>query len=77
MLNDRGQSDVHIFKQIMTDAAERVLVNMPTGRLRSIFETKLEEAMFFGTKAFASKPGNFKEIVSYSKKGAEVTNVTG
>jgi hypothetical protein len=73
-LNDRGMAEVHMFKQTMTDAIERILPNMPDGRLKSIFVTKMEEGVFFGTKAIAAKEGNFTHITDYSSKGAEVTN---
>jgi hypothetical protein len=64
-LNDQGFAQVKIFKNVMASAVEAVLAGMPEGRERSIFLTKLDEAVFFGTKAIAGKPGNFTEVTEY------------
>jgi hypothetical protein len=64
-LNEQGFSEVQTLKSIMADAVESILHLMPEGREKSVFKTKIEEAMFFGTKAVASKEGNFTEIVKY------------
>lgn len=64
-LNDQGFQQVSKLKSSMQEAVLKALELMPEGREKSVFKTKIEEAMFFGTKAVASKEGNFTEIVSY------------
>lgn len=61
MLNENGKQQVVEYKTIMGEAVKKVLEMMPEGREKSIFKTKLEEAAFFGTKAIASKDGNYLE----------------
>lgn len=61
ILSDQGKEQVIKYKTIMGDAVKTVLEMMPEGREKSIFKTKLEEAAFFGTKAIASKDGNYLE----------------
>ena len=64
-LNEKGFEEVKVLKSSMAAAVEAVLFLMPEGREKSVFKTKIEEAMFFGTKAIAGKEGNFTEIVKY------------
>lgn len=64
-LNEKGFSEVKMLKSEMAKTCDLVLSLMPEGREKSVFKTKIEEAMFFGTKAIASKDGNFTEIVKY------------
>lgn len=65
LLNDQGKLEVKDFKTQMATTIADVLLKMPEGREKSVFKTKIEEAMFFGTKALAGKPGNYEEIISY------------
>lgn len=64
-VNDRGFEQIATFKTTMSDAVKKVLLLIPEGRERSLFITKLEEAIFYGTKAIASKENNFTEIVRF------------
>lgn len=64
-LNDNGFHEVKLLKSKMNEAVKDALALMPDGREKAVFKTKLEEAMFFGTKAIAGKEGNFTEIVTY------------
>jgi hypothetical protein len=64
-LNPDGFAEVTRFKTLMAAATKLALDYLPEGREKSIFLTKLEEAMFFGTKAIASKPENHNEITKY------------
>jgi hypothetical protein len=64
-LNEDGFREVDEFKRGMAENIHFLLSMLPEGREKSIFVTKIEEAMFFGTKAIASKPGNFTEIKEY------------
>jgi len=64
-LNEEGFKAVSNLKASMAVAVEKALELMPEGREKSVFKTKIEEAMFFGTKAVAGKEGNFSEIVKY------------
>lgn len=68
-LNEKGFEEVKAFKSAMADAVNKALAYIPEGREKAIFKTKLEEAMFFGTKAIAGKDGNFTEIVKYTASG--------
>ncbi len=65
-LNDQGFSEVTSFKTRMAAVVEGVLELMPEGREKAVFKTKIEEAMFFGTKAIAGKEGNYTEILKYT-----------
>jgi len=64
-LNDAGFSNVKAFKGKLSEAIGEVISLLPEGRDKSIFITKVEEAVFFGTRAIAAKEGNFTEIVKY------------
>ncbi len=64
-LNDSGFSEVKVFKTLLSEAINKALALLPDGREKSIFQTKIEEAVFFGTKAIASKSGNYTEITKY------------
>lgn len=75
-LNEQGMAEMHIYKQTMTDAVTQCLENMPEGRNKALFQTGIEQAVFWGAKAIASKDGNHSEIVTYSNKGAEVKNAS-
>ena len=66
-LNEEGFKAVSNLKSTMSQAVEVALELMPEGREKSVFKTKIEEAMFFGTKAVAGKEGNYSEIVKYIK----------
>ena len=57
--------EVKEFKTHMAAVVRVALTMMPEGREKAIFKTKLEEAMFFGTKAIASKDGNYLEIARF------------
>ena len=64
-LNEKGFEEVKEFKNAMARAAMSAVNLMPESREKSLFLTKLDEAVFFGTKAVASKPGNFSDITEY------------
>ena len=64
-LNEQGLAEVKRFKTVMSKAVQDAITGLPEGREKSIFLTKLEEAMFFGTKAIASKEENHTEITKY------------
>jgi hypothetical protein len=64
-LNETGFEKIAEFKTTMSVAVNSVLTLLPEGREKSIFITKLEEAMFFGTKAIASGTENHTEITKY------------
>lgn len=66
-LNNEGFMDMELYKNTMAKAVNLAKMMMPESREKSIFITKIEEAVFFGAKAIASKPENFTEIISYPK----------
>jgi len=67
-LNAQGKEEVAEFKSKISLVIEDVLKKIPEGRERQIFLTKIEEAMFFGTKAIAAKEDNYEEIIKYDKR---------
>ena len=68
-LNEQGFAQVKIFKDGLANAVNALLVGIPDGREKALFMTNMETAVFYGTKAIASKPGNYTEIVQYPVKG--------
>jgi hypothetical protein len=65
MLNETGKKQMAQFKTTFANAAKNVLDAMPDGREKSIFLTKLEEAVFFGAKSIASVPANHDTKTEY------------
>lgn len=68
-LNEQGFKKMNKFKETMSIAVSEVMLDMPEGREKSLFKTKVEEAVFFGAKAVASSPENFTEIINYPEIG--------
>ena len=64
-LNDEGFAAMEQYKQTMADAVKQATSLMLDGREKAIFITKMEEGVFFGAKAIASRPGNHTEIKTY------------
>ena len=64
-LNDHGFAQMQCYKVILADAVRQAVALMPEGREKSIFLTKMEEAVFFGAKAIASVPENHTEVTKY------------
>lgn len=64
-LNETGFDKVRGLKETMNKAAKEVLAFIPDGRDKSIFITKLEEGMFFATRAIAAQEGNHTEVIKY------------
>ena len=63
--NEVGFKEITEFKSAMANAVRDSLQRMPEGREKSIFMTKIEEAVFFGTKAIAAKSENHTEKTEY------------
>lgn len=64
-LNERGFEAVEKFKQLISNAAIEAMNEMPEGRDKAIFMTKLDEAMFFGTRAIASHEIMHEQVKSF------------
>ena len=64
-LNDVGFDNLDRFKRTIAEAANSALSMMPDGREKSLFITKLEEAVFFGSKAITSNPAYYYDEKSY------------
>ena len=72
MLNPNGVQEVRKLKTEMNKAASKALALMPDGREKQLFKTHLETAMFYGTKAVASKDGNYSEIIKFVEGETDV-----
>lgn len=64
-LNENGFARMEKYKRTMADAVKAATALMPEGREKAIFQTKMEEGVFFGAKAIASFPENHSEVVTY------------
>lgn len=64
-LNEQGFDKMASFKSVMAGAIRTVIKEMPDGREKSIFITKMEEGIFFGAKAIASIPENHSDRTEY------------
>ena len=64
-LNDNGFAQMQAYKTLLADATRQAVALMPEGREKAIFLTKMEEAVFFGAKAIASREDNHTEVVKY------------
>lgn len=71
-LSEQGFKEMNAYKIIMSRAASEVVGLMEDGREKAIFKSKIEEAVFFGAKAIAGKPGNFTEIINYPEVSRSV-----
>lgn len=74
-LNDNGFAAMKKFKEKMSLAVSEAAHEMPEGREKSIFITKMEEGVFFGAKAIASQTHNHSEIIEYSEYFNEIEKV--
>lgn len=64
-LNEKGFEEMALYKSTLSESVKKVFELMPAGREKSIFKTKIEEAVLFGAKAIAGKEGNFIEIIDF------------
>lgn len=64
-LNDQGFERVKELKQAVSDTVIEQFSKIKDCREKSIAITKLEESMFFATKALASDPENHIEVIQY------------
>ncbi len=65
MLNETGKAKMAAYKMRIAEAVKAVAAEMPDGRDKSIFITKMEEGVFFGAKAIASQEGNYESKTTY------------
>ena len=61
-LNDIGQAQQNKFKGIMSNFALSALTMLPEGKDKELFITKLEESMFYASRAIESDRFFHKEI---------------
>lgn len=64
-LNNLGFNEMNEYKETMAHAVIKCIKLMPEGREKSLFKTNIEEAVFWGAKAIASKDGNYSEVFKY------------
>lgn len=64
-LNPQGIEKVSAFKTAISMAVKSVSDLLPEGRDKSIFITKIEEAVFFGTRAIAANDENHEGKTEY------------
>lgn len=67
-LNEKGFEAVKEFKTTLSMAISKAMKSLPEGRDKAIFKTKIEEAVFFGTRAIATNPEHHTEMVNYPEE---------
>ncbi len=67
-LNKKGIKEVNEFRENFANAVMEAMHLMPESREKSLFRTKVEEAVEFGTKAISRKENNFIRITFYGKE---------
>jgi hypothetical protein len=68
-LTKDGQRELELFKNNLAKAITFATAFMPDNtREKSLFLTKMEEAGFYGSRAIASKVGNYEATVSYPRE---------
>lgn len=65
ILNNEGLKAVNEFKNTMAEAVAKVKEMMPDCKAKTVFLNKIEEGMFYGSKAVASSHENFNRVVIY------------
>ena len=70
-LTEKGFQEMKEFKGSIGAVVMKALESMPEGREKSVFKTKIEEAMFFGAKAIAEKADNHSEVTDYLAEGGK------
>lgn len=65
VLNEPGEKAVVALKSGIASAVKQVAQALPDGPEKALFTAKLEEAVFLGTKAIASVPGNSEKVTRY------------
>jgi hypothetical protein len=66
-LNEAGFKKVFEFKNALSLVVSAAMKVLPEGRDKAIFKTKIEEAVFFGTRAIAADPANHTEVINYQE----------
>lgn len=70
-LNENGFAKVKEFKEGLSLSVSKAMQLLPEGRDKAILKTKIEEAVFFGTRAIAADPANHTEVVNYPETPAQ------
>ena len=65
-LTKEGKQELDTLLATMREASKNTLSLMPDGREKSLFETKIKEALYFGVRAVCLKEGNKAENSSDS-----------
>ncbi len=68
MINEKGIDTVDEFKSEFAQLTESMMFRMAEGKAKARFFTKMEEAIFWGTRAICEVPENCKEIIVYSNQ---------
>lgn len=66
-LNENGTEEINKFKEYIAYHIKNIMKSMPNCREKSLFYTKIEEAVCFGEKAIASKEENFDKVIIYGE----------
>lgn len=68
LVNEKGLQELNDFSESLAACIQQCLLLMEDGRDKSIFKTKIEEAVFFGKRAISGKQENVKQKVSFPLK---------
>ena len=65
VLNEQGFEQMKEYKNLISYAVKEATKMMRDSREKSLFITHIEEAVFWGAKAIAQMPENYKEKITF------------
>ena len=73
-LTDKQKDSIQLIRQNFTQLYDYLDSEIPAGREKSLYTTKMEEACMWAIKAVSTEPVNFEEFVPTTEQIVEQMN---